>query len=89
MDQFRLDKCTQPDQVFTTWKKKLVSTINTSCISSTLVLASMDQIAEAMFKIKETLANFWEGSVMESQERDSIGMGLLGVDVLGKLDPAH
>ena len=45
----------------------------------------MDQIAKAKFQIKETLANVSEGSVMEPQEKDSIGMRLTDLDVLGEL----
>ena len=84
LDQYGLDRCSQQDQMFTNWKRKLVSSIYTSCISSTLVLASVDHIAKAMFQIQETLANVMEGSVMEPQERDSIRMGLLSLNVLGK-----
>ena len=67
----------------------LVSSIYTSHLSFTLLLALMDQIGEAMLQIKETLGNVLEGSVMELQERDIIRMGLTGLHMLGKLNPAQ
>ena len=49
----------------------------------------MDHICKATFQIKEILANISEGSLVEQQERDIFKMVLPGLDVLGKLNPAH
>ena len=71
------------------WKKRLVSSISATCLSSTLLLDTMDQVGEATLKINETLAHVSEGSVMEPQARDTIGMGIPGEDALGLLNPDH
>ena len=56
------------------------------CLSSTLLLDSMDHIGVATFQIKETLAHVLEDSVIMPQASDTIGIGLQGVDMLGKLN---
>ena len=64
LDHFGLKKCTQPNQAIINWKK-LVDTLNAIHHSSTLVLLTMDQIAEATFQIRESISSIGEGPVMD------------------------
>ena len=55
----------------------------------TLVLHTMDQVMDTTVQIEESLVNTKEGSVLDSQKRDSFWMGLPVLAMLYKLDPSH
>ena len=57
-----LDKSTKQDQAFSDWKKRLVTSISASHLSSSLLLDSKEQVVVTMFNIFETLAQVSEGS---------------------------
>ena len=59
LDQFLLDRSTQPDQDFTDWKKKLVTILNTTHYLFTLVLQTRNQIAYKTFLIEKSIPNAW------------------------------
>ena len=70
------------------WNTKLVTSLNVTYHSSTLVLQTMDPIAKTTFQIQESISNTLEGSVMEPQVWDTFGMEFSSLETLGKVNTA-